>query len=142
MHDDDFISTLLDAAASITRRLDRSLGAIKGISFSEYQMLSALDRAPSTSSTRVDLANAVGLTPSGVTRALRPLEKLGFIETVKDTRDARKSLAKLTPAGMELVSDARGVVADTVDPSTTMFEALAVDEQDRLVGVLRALAGE
>lgn len=141
MHDDDLIPTLLDAAASITRRLDRSLGAIKGISFSEYQMLSALDREPSSSATRVDLANAVGLSPSGVTRALRPLEKLGFIETVKDARDARKSLAKLTPAGMELVSDAHGVVADTVAPSTMRAE-LDAHERDRLVGVLRTLAGE
>jgi len=40
----------------------------------------------------VDLAAAVGLTPSAVTRALRPLEKLGCVATQKSERDARRSL--------------------------------------------------
>lgn len=48
---------------------------------------------------------------------MRSHDQLGFIETAKDARDARKSLAKLTSAGHELVGDADGVVQDTVDNS-------------------------
>lgn len=139
MEHTNLVITLLDAAATLTRRLDRSLSAIKGITFSEYQLLSALRDHNAATATRVDLAAAVGLTPSGVTRALKPLEKLGFIETAKDARDARKSLAKLTPAGHELVGDADGVVQDTVDGLDALH---SLDEADRnqLAGVLQKLS--
>ena len=86
--------------------------SIRGISFAEYRMLRALSDAPNSWASRVDLAHAVGLTPSGITRALRPMEKLGFVTTAKSKRDARLALATLTPAGQELVNDASGVVDD------------------------------
>lgn len=98
----------------LEKRLDSSLGSIRGVSLAEYRLLQALSDAPSSWASRVDLAQAVGLTPSGVTRALRPLEKLGLISTAKSKRDARLALACLTPAGQELVEDASGVVNDTM----------------------------
>ena len=96
----------------VEKRLDSSLGAIRGISLAEYRLLRALSEAPNSWASRVDLAHAIGLTPSGVTRALRPLEKLGLISTAKSKRDARLALASLTPAGQELVEDASAVVND------------------------------
>lgn len=135
----DLVITLLDAAATLTRRLDASLSTIKGITFSEYQLLSALRDRHAAAATRVDLATAVGLTPSGVTRALRPLEKLGFIETAKDARDARKSLAKLTAAGLELVQDADGVVQDTVDDLDALT-SLDEDTRAELAELMRRLS--
>jgi len=96
----------------LEKRLDSSLGSIRGISFAEYRLLRALSDAPSAWASRVELAHAVGLTPSGVTRALRPMEKLGFVTTAKSKRDARLALATLTPPGQELVNDASGVVDD------------------------------
>lgn len=98
----------------IERRLDHSLGAIRGISLAEYRLLRALADAPNARASRVDLAQSVGLTPSGVTRALRPMEKLGVVSTLKSKRDARLALAALTPAGRELIDDASGVVDDTM----------------------------
>jgi len=96
----------------LERRLDSNLGAIRGISLAEYRLLRALADAPGAQASRVDLAHAVGLTPSGVTRALRPMEKLGVVSTVKSKRDARLAIAALTSAGRELVDDASGVVDD------------------------------
>ena len=93
------------AWSRLERRLDHSLGAIRGISLAEYRLLQA---------SRVDLAQAVGLTPSGVTRALRPMEKLGIVSTVRSKRDARLAIAALTPAGREVLEDASGVVDDTM----------------------------
>jgi DNA-binding MarR family transcriptional regulator len=49
-----------------------------------------------------------------VTRALRPLEKIGLVSTVKNKRDASLAMAKLTPAGQALVNEASGIVDDTV----------------------------
>ncbi len=98
----------------VERRLDHSLGAIRGISLAEYRLLRALADAPNAQASRVELAQAVGLTPSGVTRALRPMEKLGVVSTLKSKRDARLALAALTPAGRELINDASGVVDDTM----------------------------
>jgi DNA-binding MarR family transcriptional regulator len=99
----------------LEKRLDSSLGAIRGISLAEYRLLRALADAPSAWASRVDLAQTVGLTPSGITRALRPLEKLGFVSTAKSKRDARLALTSLTPAGQELVDDASAVVNDTMN---------------------------
>jgi DNA-binding MarR family transcriptional regulator len=98
----------------LERHLDHSLGAIRGISLAEYRLLRALGDAPGSQASRVDLAQAVGLTPSGVTRALRPMEKLGIVSTVKSKRDARLAIAALTPAGREVLDDASGVVDDTM----------------------------
>ena len=98
----------------LERRLDKSLGAIRGISLAEYRLLKALGDAPGSQASRVDLAEVVGLTPSGVTRALRPMEKLSIVSTVKSKRDARLAIAALTPAGRELLDDASGVVDDTI----------------------------
>jgi DNA-binding MarR family transcriptional regulator len=98
----------------LERRLDSSLGSIRGISLAEYRLLRALGDAPNSRASRVDLAQTVGLTPSGVTRALRPMEKLGIVSTVKSKRDARLAIAALTAAGREMLDDASGVVDDTM----------------------------
>lgn len=98
----------------IERRLDSSLGSIRGISLGEYRLLRALADAPHARASRVELAQAVGLTPSGVTRALRPMEKLGIVTTLRSKRDARLAIAALSPAGRELVNDAAAVVDDTM----------------------------
>ena len=106
--------TFASAWNRLERRLDHSLGAIRGISLAEYRLLRALGDAPGSQASRVDLAQAVGLTPSGVTRALRPMEKLGMVTTAKSKRDARLAIAGLTPAGREVLDDASGVVDDTM----------------------------
>ncbi|MGI9600450.1 MAG: MarR family winged helix-turn-helix transcriptional regulator [Acidimicrobiales bacterium] len=136
----DLILMLLAAGQSVERHLDQALSVIKGITFSEYQLLSALAGKPKATATRVDLAAAVAMTPSGVTRALKPLEKLGFVKTVKDDRDARRSLATLTADGSELVNDASGVVDDVLDDITSLDDLSATDRA-RLAGVLTELAG-
>ena len=120
----------------VEKRLDSSLGAIRGISLAEYRLLRALSEAPNSWASRVDLAHAIGLTPSGVTRALRPLEKLGLISTAKSKRDARLALTSLTPAGQELVEDASAVVNDQMkiilDRSPEM--SARIDEMIELLG--------
>lgn len=119
----------------VEKRLDSALGAIRGISFPEYRLLRALSDAPSAWASRVDLAQAVGMTPSGVTRALRPMEKLGYVATAKSKRDARLALASLTPPGQDLVNDASGVVDDMM--KTILERARKSPPQvDEMIGLL------
>jgi len=112
------------AWSRVEKRLDHSLGAVRGISLAEYRLLRALGDAPKAQASRVDLANAVGLTASGVTRALRPMEKLGIVSTVKSKRDARLAIAALTPAGRELLNDASAVVDDSMRSALKRAPAL------------------
>jgi DNA-binding MarR family transcriptional regulator len=131
-----FALAFAGAWSRLERRLDNTLGAIRGISLAEYRLLRALGDAPGSQASRVDLAEAVGLTPSGVTRALRPMEKLSIVSTVKSKRDARLAIAALTPAGRELLDDASGVVNDTMSAVFKRSPELAarLDELTEILG--------
>jgi len=127
--------TFASAWGRLEKRLDNNLGAIRGISLAEYRLLQALGSAPNAQASRVDLAQAVGLTPSGVTRALRPMEKLGIVSTVKSKRDARFAIAALTPAGRDLLSDA-SVVVDDAMKAVLERSPKTVTLMDELIDVL------
>jgi DNA-binding MarR family transcriptional regulator len=126
------------AWAAISRRLDGALGAHHGISFADYQLLLQLQRAPGSRLRRVDLADKLGLTASGVTRSLLPLEKIGLVDRQSDPRDARVGYAILTPAGSELVTNATTVV-DNV--SRAMLGAPAREQLEASSNLLAQLGG-
>jgi len=109
-----FVFALLGASSRIEGRLNRVLANVKGVSFTEYYLLEQLKDCHNGSATRVELARAVHLTPSAVTRALKPLEKIGYVATQKGERDARQSVATLTNAGEELLRDANQLVLDEI----------------------------
>ncbi len=133
----ELVLAVVGAAANLERIIDGNLSAIKGISLAEFRLLSAIAQAPGRQASRADIARVVGLSPSAVTRALRPLESLGIIETVKNARDARLALATLTPQGEELLSDAIGVLDDVL-PS--VLERAPTVDNNR--GELRAMLDE
>lgn len=130
-----FALTFAAAWNRLERRLDASLGAIRGISLAEFRLLRALGDAPNSQASRVDLAHAVGLTASGVTRALRPMEKLGIVSTLKSKRDARLAIAALTPAGRDMLEDASGVVDDAMQAALKRSPEIAgrLDELSELL---------
>jgi DNA-binding MarR family transcriptional regulator len=102
----DFCLRLARAHAAVVRRLDAALGGHFGLSFSDFMLLNHLANAPGGRLRRVDLADKQGLTASGVTRSLLPLEKIGVIARRSDERDARVSYALLTPAGHDMLDNA------------------------------------
>lgn len=77
-----------------------------GISFSELLVLHALSNAPDQKMRRIDLADAVSLTGSGITRMLKPMEKIGLVDKEANPRDARVSLVKLSKTGKRLHKEA------------------------------------
>lgn len=89
--------------ATISRKIDSRLGG--GLGFSDIMILFHLSQAEGEMMRRIDLAEKIGLTPSGVTRLLAPMEKIGLIRREANARDARVSLVSLAPGGKKLLSE-------------------------------------
>ena len=97
---------LIDLAriqAVMTRRFDRSLG---GLGFSEFIILYHLSQAKGEKMARIELAEKIGLTASGITRLLAPMEKIGLIKREANALDARVSLVILAPGGKMKLEEA------------------------------------
>lgn len=91
----------LRAHSAITRELSAELVSTHGLTLSDYEVLLHLSRAPDGLLRRIDLAERVLLTPSGITRLLEGLERAGLVCRASCPTDARVSYAKLTDAGLE-----------------------------------------
>ena len=91
----------LRAHAALTRELSAELVAEHGLTLNDYEVLLHLARAPEKRMRRVDLAESVLLTPSGITRLLEGLERSGLVERVLCDTDRRVAYAHLTEAGAE-----------------------------------------
>jgi DNA-binding MarR family transcriptional regulator len=87
-------------------RIDAQLGALHGLSLSDFAALHHLAQASGGRLRRIDLARRLALTPSGVTRLLAPLERRGIVARKADGHDARATYALLTRSGSELVKNA------------------------------------
>ena len=90
---------LLRAHATTTRRFNAELVAEHGLTLNDYEVLLHLSRAEDRQLRRVDLAERVLLTPSGITRLLEGLERAGYVERASCPSDARVTYAQLTDAG-------------------------------------------
>lgn len=82
--------------SELSRRFDSRLG---GLGFNELAILYHLSQSEDQMMRRIDLADKIGLTASGITRLLLPMEKIGLIRKESIDRDARVSLVKLAPGG-------------------------------------------
>jgi DNA-binding MarR family transcriptional regulator len=72
----------------------------------EHRALLRLSRAENGRMRRVDLARALLLTPSGVTRLLSRLEQAGFVAKGSSDRDARVSSVLFTDTGRARLAEA------------------------------------
>jgi DNA-binding MarR family transcriptional regulator len=88
------------AHAAVVRGLDRELVNDHGLTINDYEVLIRLSRAPDRMMRRVDLAQQVLLTPSGITRLLDGLQNCGYVEKAACASDARVVYAKLTDDGL------------------------------------------
>jgi DNA-binding MarR family transcriptional regulator len=95
-----FVFQLAKTNAVLARRFSS-----QGLGFGDIAVMFAISRAPEGKIRRVDLADQLGLTASGVTRMLLPLEKIGVIKRELNARDARVSFATLTTAGKRLLGE-------------------------------------
>jgi len=128
---------LLRAHAGLTRDLNAQLSLDHGLTLSDFEVLLRLYRAPGRRMRRVDLADQVLLSASGVTRLLEGLERHGLVERVSCESDRRVVYAVLTDVGLDRLRSAAESHFAQVD---AIFGA-RFDEQDlaALIGLLGRL---
>ena len=97
---------LLQGHAAATRELSADLVREHGLTINDYEALLRLSRAEDRRLKRVELAESLLLTPSGVTRLLDGLERSGLVEKGSCDSDARITYAVLTDAGLDKLRDA------------------------------------
>lgn len=97
---------LLRTHARVWDQLEAQIRRDYGLTIARYDVLAQLDM--SGGQLRLgDLASAIVLSPSGLSKLLDRMEKSGLIRREPDLSDARASLATLTPEGRSLVRRAR-----------------------------------
>lgn len=95
-----FVS-LLRAHATVTRDLSSELVGEHGLTINDYEVMLRLALAEDRLMRRVDLAQQVLLTPSGITRLLDGLQRSGYVEKASCDSDARVVYARLTDEGVD-----------------------------------------
>ena len=89
----------LRSHSAVTRQLNVDLLNEHGLTLNDYEVMMLIDRSEHGLMRRVDLAESVLLTASGITRLLDGLEAAGYVEKAHCQSDARVSYAKLTEPG-------------------------------------------
>jgi DNA-binding MarR family transcriptional regulator len=128
---------LVRGHAAATRAMNASLVADHGLTINDYEALLHLARADERRMRRVDLAQRLILTASGITRLLDGLEEAGYVERAACDSDRRVTYAVLTDAGLEKLRTAsKSHVADI----RAYFESrFSEEELARLVELLERL---
>jgi len=119
--------------------MSAQLVAQHGLTINDYEALLHLARAEDGRMRRVDLAERLILTASGVTRLLDGLEAAGLVERASCDSDRRVTYAVLTEAGRTKLRQAsKSHVADI----RAYFEGrFSSEELTQLAGLLGRLPG-
>jgi DNA-binding MarR family transcriptional regulator len=130
-------AALLRAHAAATRSLSAQLSAEHGVTLSDYEVLLRLAHAPDRRMRRVDLAEQVLLTASGITRLLDGLERSGFVERAACSADRRVVYAVLTEEGLDKLRTAsRSHLAQIETHFRTRLDEGELEELTTLLGRL------
>jgi DNA-binding MarR family transcriptional regulator len=127
----------LRAHAAVTRQLSARLEAEHGLTLSDYDVLVQLYDAPEQALRRVDIARAVLLTASGITRLLDGLERAGWVEKRACESDARVSYAVLTDAGVAKFEAAQ--LSHRADIEELFASRFSIEEREQLAELLGRL---
>ncbi|GIM93036.1 MarR family winged helix-turn-helix transcriptional regulator [Paractinoplanes toevensis] len=120
-----FWRSLLVLVATLPRLLDDDLSRSTGISLTEYATLMNLSEAENQELRLTDLANAIGLSLSRISRVAEDLRSRGLVSKRRAVSDTRGNIVTLTPAGLVRLQQAypghlesaRRRVMDCVDPT-------------------------
>ena len=135
----DAFVRLLRGHSSVTRAMNAQLVADHGLTINDFEALLHLSRAEESRMRRVDLAEKLILTASGVTRLLDGLEEAGLVDRAACAGDRRVTYAVLTEAGHAKLKEAsQSHVADIRAFFETRFSS---DELDQLAALLGRLPG-
>jgi MarR family transcriptional regulator, 2-MHQ and catechol-resistance regulon repressor len=139
----DAFGNLLGAHATLTRELSAALVASHGLTINDYGTLLLLSRAGEEGMRRIDLANELQLSPSGITRLLDRLEEQGLVGKGACKEDARVSYAILTDAGRDKLREAApGHVDDIERRITTVLSDEEIQTLNELLGRFTEATGQ
>jgi DNA-binding MarR family transcriptional regulator len=123
--------------SALTRELEARLMGAHGLTLSDYDVLVQLARAPERKLRNIDLAKAVVLTRSGVTRLVDGLEKDGLVARSSCPSDKRGTFVSITDEGLERL---RAAASTQVEGVRELFVArLGSDGVEQLDALLRSL---
>ncbi len=115
-----FFLQMAKITSVMNRQFDARLG---GIGANDFMILLNLSQNPEQKMRRIDLADKIGLTASGVTRLLLPMEKIGLVSREINEHDARVSYVVLAPGGKmkleEAMERAEMVCEEMISPDKT-----------------------
>lgn len=105
-----------------------------GITLPQWRTLFAVTKHEGIS--QVSLAGFVDTDPMTISGILDRLEKRGLVERYPDPADSRAKLARVTPAGLELVKAAREVGLSIYDEA---LQGVSEKEQDQVAAALQRI---
>jgi DNA-binding MarR family transcriptional regulator len=130
---------LLRGHASVTRAISAQLVAEHGLTINDYEALLHLAKAEDGRMRRVDLAERLILTASGVTRLLDGLEAGGLVERASCASDRRVTYAVLTESGRTKLREASK--SHIADVRAFFDERYTAEELVQLASLLGRLPG-
>jgi DNA-binding MarR family transcriptional regulator len=122
--------SLLRTHAHLLRRLEQDLQSNRLIAMASYDVLVQLVEAPEFRLRMSELAEAVLLSRSGLTRLVDRMQREGLVERVPDPGDARGLFTVLTTKGRDALRNAS--VVHLAGVSELVFDRLTDDELRQL----------
>jgi len=113
----------------LLKRVDNQL-SVHGLSFTEFLVMYNLISSPNMMMRRIELAESIGLSASGITRLLLPMEKTGLVTKEVNPRDARVSLVKLTKTGKQMFNDSEKSLNQCAE---TLTHSLNNQQRDKFI---------
>lgn len=131
----ELVIALSSLQSHLLKKIDLRLSA-HGINFTEFMVMYHLNAAPNKTMRRIDLAESVGLSASGVTRLLTPMEKIKLVQKELNPRDARVSLVKLSKVGEQVFKDA---FVSFKDSASSLLQALDSKQLSKFLELTKVL---
>ena len=121
--------SFLTAHAALIDKIEHELATAKVKPLGWYDVLFALSEAPEHRLRMHELANAIVLSRSGLTRLVDRLEAEGLLTRERSGDDRRGAYAVLTAAGMEALRQIWPVYAQGIDE----YFASTISDEEALV---------
>jgi DNA-binding MarR family transcriptional regulator len=126
------------AYLAVTHGLDLELRTAHRLPLGEFELLRALSH-PGCAQRMGGLASTVGLSPSGLTRAIERLTARGLVQRVACQDDRRGAMAMLTPAGEALLQEADATHAAALQ--RLLLDRLSEAESAQLMQIWQRVTG-
>jgi len=131
----ELVIGLSSLQSHLQKKTDLTL-SVHGISFTEFMVMFHLNATANKTMRRIDLADCVNLSASGVTRLLLPMEKNKLVQKAANPRDARVSLVKLSRTGEQVFND---TLVSFKESSSSLLQTLDSRQLAKFLELIKVL---